>query len=179
MGPSCERLISDGPQDPPYNLSRRTTDSRTPGGSFKDISVITTDSFPAVEMQHSACLVLASILILISLAYLLLSLLHHRGKTDYDFDSLAAIEIARPPHNGGEKTIMEFVQGATWSQVARTVPSMAIRKRTTRGTRQEVQDKASVFGGRPVGEEALPYSIARFLNQPGKEGTIGELQYFS
>ena len=130
-------------------------------------------------MQHSTWLVFASIFILISLACLLLSLLHHRCKTDYDFDSLAAIERARPPHNGGEKAWVEFVQGAAWSQVVHTVPSTAIRKRTTRGTRQEVQDKASVFGGRPVGEEALPYSIARFLNQPGKEGTIGELQYFS
>lgn len=178
MGPNCERLISDGPKDPPYNLSRRTTDARASGGFFTDISMIATDSFLAVQMEHSAWLVSASIFILISSACLLFSLLHHRCKTDYDFDSQTAIEIATP-RNGGEKTIMDFVQEAAWSQVARTVPSMAIRKRTTRGTRQEVQDKASVFGGRPVGEEALPYSIARFLNQPGKEVTIGELQYFS
>ena len=72
-----------------------------------------------------------------------------------------------------------------WVPVANIDPSMGIRKRTTRGNRQEAQDDASIdnspvgIGSRPVDEETLPYSIARFLNQPGKAGTIGELQYFS
>ena len=154
------------------------TDSGASGGSSTDISSVATDLFLAVEMKHSAWLITASLFILISLACLLLSLLHHRCRSDYDFESLAPIEIATVPHHSERNKIIDINHHDASFPIARTVSAMGIRKRTTRGNRQGVQDEASI-DNRPVGEETVPYSIARFLSEPGKEGTIKELHYFS
>lgn len=180
MGPNCERLISDGPQNPPYNLSRRMTDSGAPGGSFTDISVVANDSFLAVGMTHSAWLISASLFILISLACLLLSLLHHRCRTDYDFESLAAIETATLTRHGQTNKIMGIDHPDASLPVARTDFSMGIRRRSRlnrRGNRQEVQDEASI-GNRLAGKETFPDMIRRYLRDPPELGTIEELQYF-
>lgn len=154
------------------------TDPGAPGGPSIGINAVATDSFLAVEMKQSVWLVSAALFILISLACLLLNLLHHRCRTDYDFESLARIEIATQPHHGEWKKITCVDLHDAEYPVARTVPSMGIRKRTTRGNRQEVQNEASIEN-RPVCEETFPYSISRFLGQPRKEGTIKELHYFS
>ena len=169
IGPNCERLISEGPQDPPYNLSRRMTNSGGPGSFFNisDISVVESDLFLSVETRHSAWLVFASIFALISLADLLLSLLRQRFRTEDDFESLAAIEIATPPHNDEWSKITNTEHVDAWHPGAYIGPSMDIRRRTRlgRGDQQEVQREISVED-QPVGGKDIPYSIARYLNQP-------------
>ena len=158
------------------------TDSGGPGGSFAGIDFVTTNSFLPMETKHSAWLISALIFALISLAGLLLSLLRDRCKTDYDFESLAAIEIATLPYSASRSQTMDDNHPDPWFPFPseHTNPSIGIRRRIPRpiSLRQEVQDEISV-GDQSVYGEGLSYSMARFLNQPGKEGTVGELQYFS
>ena len=169
------------------------TDSGGPGGSFTEIGFVTTDSFLPMETKHSAWLISALIFALISLAGLLLSLLRYRCKTDYDFESLAAIEIATLPHSGSRSKTMDDDHPDALLPAAHTNPSIGIRRRIAGpiGLRQEVQDEISVgdqsfyeegvsypisrFLSQPVYEEGLSHPISRFLSQPGRGGTIREL----
>lgn len=153
------------------------TASEARDGSFTDIGVIATGLFLAVDFKHSAWLISASIFALISLAGLLLNLLRHRCRTDYDFESLAAIGIATLPHYGSSSKKMDDDHHDAWFPAAHTNPSIGIRRRIGRPV-SLVQDEIG-SGDQPVYGEGVSYSIARFLNQPGREGTIGELQYFS
>ena len=109
IGPNCERLISEGPHDPPCYLSRRMTNSGGPDSfsNLSDISVVVTDTIFPMEKQCSAWLILASIFALISLADLLLDILRQRSRTKDDFGSLAAIEIATLPHHDQRSTITD------------------------------------------------------------------------
>ena len=154
IGPNCERLISEGPQDPPYNLSRRMTKSGGPGSFFNlsDISVVRTDLFFPVETKHSALLIFASIFALISLADLLLNLLRQRSRMEDDFESLVVTRMPTLPYHGHKSKIMDDDHADAWFPGAHTDPSMSIRRRIR-------------LKNQPVGE-GLPYSMARYLNQP-------------
>lgn len=166
IGPNCERIISEGPQDPPYNLSRRMTQTRGPGSFFNlsDISVGDSDLFRPVETRHSAWLVFASIFALISLADLVLCLLSKRFRTEDDLESLAAIELATPLHHNDRTKIMDTDRFDAWHPGAHIHPPMEIRRRTRvrRGVQQEV---ISVEVQTPEMDD-VPYSIARYLDQP-------------
>ena len=178
IGPNCERLISEGPQNPPYNLSRRMTNFRGPGSvsNLAEVIVVGTDTILPVEMEHSAWLILASILALISLADLLLNLLRQTSRTKDDFERLAAIEIATLPHQGQRSTVIDDEHPDVWYPGAHTDPSMVVRRRIR--PRQEVQDEI-IIGDQSVAEEGIPYSMARFLNQPPRHGAIGEMAFLS
>ncbi len=178
IGPNCERLLSEGPQDPPYNLSRRMTNSRGPGSflNLPDTSVVGTDLFLPVETKQSAWLILASIFALISLADLLLNLLRQTSRTEDDFERLAAIEIATMPHHGQRSTMIDDDHPDAGFPSAHTDPSVGLRRRIR--LRQEVQDEISIED-QSVGEESLPYSMARYLNQPPRHGALGEMPFLS
>ena len=135
-------------------------------GSFSnlsDIIVVSTDTFLPMETEHSAWLIFASIFALISLADLLLNLLRHRSRTKDDFERLAVIEIATLPDQGQRSTIIDDEHPDGWYPGAHTDPSVGIRRRIR--PRQEVQNETSMED-QSVGEEGLPYSMARYLNQP-------------
>ncbi|KAK0513668.1 hypothetical protein JMJ35_004032 [Cladonia borealis] len=174
IGLNCERLISEGPQDPPYNLSKRMTNSGGPGSFFNlsDISLVGTDMSLPVETEHSAWLIFASIFALISLADLLLNLLRQRSTTKDYFESLAAVEIATLPYQGQSSTIIDGGHLDTWYPGMHTDRSVGIRRRIR--PRQEVQNEISIED-QSVGEEGLPYSMARYLSQPLRNGGIGEM----
>ena len=145
------------------------TNSGGPGNfvNLSDINIVESDLFLPAETRHSAWLILASIFALVSLADLLLSLLRQRFRTEDDFESLTAIEIATPPHHDDWSKIMDTSRLDAWHPGAYVGPSMDIRRRTRpgRGDRQEVQREISV-ADQPVGGKDIPYSIARYLDQP-------------
>ena len=125
---------------------------------MSEISVAATDPVLLVEMNHSAWLISASIFALISLADLLLSLLRHRCKTDYDFESLAAIEIATLPPHGQRNTMIDNDHADAWIPLERTDPSTSrtnydfenlaeieIATLTRQGQRNTINDHADVW----------------------------------
>ena len=154
------------------------TNSGGPGSFFNlsDISVVGTEMFLPVETEHSAWLILASIFAIISLADLLLNLLRQRSRAKYDVESLAAIAIATLPHHDQSSTIIDDDRPDPWFPGAHTDPSMGIRRRIRH--QQEGQDEISIED-QSVGEEDLPYSMARYLNQPQRHGAIGEMPFLS
>ena len=145
------------------------TQTRGPGSFFNlsDISVGDSDLFRPVETRHSAWLVFASIFALISLADLILCLLSKRFRTEDDLESLAAIELATPLHHNDRTKIMDTDHFDAWQPGAHIHPPMEIRRRirVRRGDQQEVQREISVEA-QPLGMEDVPYSIARYLDQP-------------
>ena len=157
IGLNCERLISEGPQDPPYNLSRRMTKSGGPGSFFNlsDISVVRTDLFVPVETKHSALLIFASIFALISLADLLLNLLRQRSRMEDDFESLVVTKVPTLPYHDHRSKIMDDDHADLFFVGAWTDPSMGIRRRIV--LRQEVQDPISIETESGGGEKRLPY----------------------
>ena len=130
--------------------------------NLSDNSVIETDLFPPVETNHSAWLVSALIFALISLADLLLNVLRQRSQIENDLENPTAIEIATLPHHDQRSEIMDDDHPDALFPGAHTDPSMGIRRRIR--LRQEVQDEISIKD-QSVGED-LPYSVARYLDQP-------------
>ena len=149
------------------------TNSGGPGSLFNmsDISVVGTDTSLPVETEHSAWLILASIFALISLADILLNLLRQRPGTKDDVEGLLALGMATLPHHGPGSMIIDDFRPDARFPAAHTDPSKEIRRRIRH--QQEVHDETSIED-QSVGKEALPYSMARYLNQPLRQGAIGE-----
>lgn len=177
VGPNCERLISEGPQDPPYNLSRRMTSSGGPGSFFNlsDISVVGNDLLLPVERKYPAWLIFALIFALISLADLLLNSLRQRSRTEDDFESLVVTRMPTLPYHGFRSKIMGDEHADAWFTGAHIDPLMGIRRRF--GLRQEVQDETSIEN-ESEGEEGLSYSMARYLKQPLNTELSERSKYF-
>ena len=177
IGPNCDRLISEGPQDPPHSISKRMARSRGPGTllHLSDTSVVHSDLFLPVETIYLAWLVFALIFAVTSLPYLLRHLilpfiqdsLLLRRSWPPDEESLLPFKIAKPLYHNGRTKIMDTDHFDAWQPGAHIHPPMEIRRRirVRRGDQQEVQREISVEA-QPLGMEDVPYSIARYLDQP-------------
>ena len=93
-----------------------------------------------------------------------------------DETSIEDLGIATLPHHHQSSAIIDDDRPDLWFPGAHSDPPMGIRRRIRH--QQEGQDETSIED-QSVREEDLPYSMARYLNQPLRHGAIGEMPFLS